>query len=189
MHRSLKSIPHFIWIICKWHWNVFFTYSALILKFYMRKYKQKICKIIKFKHTRQYFSCRMLLWKETSYESRWYCLLILISCNIILKRKAKCNYAIYKPFRYCIFTFCFLYSGYFTSWSVMSKLKFYKCSIFCLIKKNYISQSHVVHVIKKKCWFSAALTISAFSLCPIQYICNSMTPYGRCFHINNLNEL
>lgn len=35
--------------------------------------------------------------------------LILITCNIILKRKAKCNHAIYKPFRYYIFTFCFFY--------------------------------------------------------------------------------
>lgn len=109
--------------------------------------------------TRQYFHAVCCFEKKHHMNVDDIFSLILITCNIILKRKAKCNHAIYKHFRYYIFTFCFfLYCGYFTCWSVMSTLKFYKCSIFCLIKKLHIAIACCTCY--KKCWFSAALLTS-----------------------------
>lgn len=100
-HRYLKSISLFIWIICKRHLDVFFTYSALLLKFYVTKYKQKICSIIKFKHSLFWHSLIffipsvIVLKRNIIYECRWYFFsLILITCDIILETEAKRNHTI-----------------------------------------------------------------------------------------------
>lgn len=91
LHRFLKSIPVFIWIICKWHLIVFFTYSALLLIFYVTKYKQKICSIIKFKHRHFLHSLifsmpSVIVLKRNVFD---IFSLILITCHTILETKVK----------------------------------------------------------------------------------------------------
>lgn len=76
----------------------------------MRKYTQKICRIIKFKRSlfltlANIFHAVCCLEKEHHiWMSVIFFSIILIICNIILEMKAKSKPHDYQNFRYCIFT-------------------------------------------------------------------------------------